>query len=87
MGYRKSVISHKKALKLIETELHNQQTELIERLSYFQELADTLKAMQSRIAELVGRLAGESPLTGSLLQANDTLNNLLLRHSRFLNNR
>ncbi|XP_075978726.1 target of Myb1 membrane trafficking protein isoform X2 [Anticarsia gemmatalis] len=51
------------------------------------ELADTLRAMQSRVAELIGRLAGESPLTAELLHANDRLNNLLLRHSRFLNNR
>ncbi|XP_073946956.1 target of Myb1 membrane trafficking protein-like [Choristoneura fumiferana] len=50
------------------------------------ELADTLRAMQSRVAELVARL-GESPLTGALLHANDQLNNLLLRHSRLLNNR
>ncbi|CAG9793988.1 unnamed protein product [Diatraea saccharalis] len=51
------------------------------------ELADTLRAMQSRVAELVGRLAGESALTAELLHANDALNNLLLRHSRFINNR
>lgn len=51
------------------------------------ELADTLRAMQSRVAELIGRLAGESPLTAELLHANDRLNNLLLRHSRFVNNR
>lgn len=52
-----------------------------------QELADTLRAMQTRVAELVARLAGESALTAELLHANDTLNNLLLRHSRFLSNR
>ncbi|XP_039755336.1 TOM1-like protein 2 isoform X2 [Pararge aegeria] len=51
------------------------------------ELADTLKAMQSRVADLVARLAGESPLTADLLLINDRLHNLLLRHSRFLNNR
>ncbi|KAJ8715985.1 hypothetical protein PYW08_013270 [Mythimna loreyi] len=51
------------------------------------ELADTLRAMQSRVAELIGRLAGESPLTAELLHANDRLNNLLLRHGRFVNNR
>ncbi|KAM3966165.1 LOW QUALITY PROTEIN: TOM1-like protein 2 [Aphomia sociella] len=51
------------------------------------ELADTLRAMQSRVAELVARLAGEAPLTADLLHANDALNNLLLRHTRFLNNR
>ncbi|RVE53688.1 hypothetical protein evm_001580 [Chilo suppressalis] len=51
------------------------------------ELADTLRAMQSRVADLVGRLAGESTLTAELLHANDALNNLLLRHSRFINNR
>ncbi|XP_052741760.1 TOM1-like protein 2 isoform X2 [Bicyclus anynana] len=51
------------------------------------ELADTLKAMQTRVAELVARLAGESPLTADLLLINDRLHNLLLRHSRFLNNR
>ncbi|XP_034831121.1 TOM1-like protein 2 isoform X1 [Maniola hyperantus] len=51
------------------------------------ELADTLKAMQSRVAELAARLAGESPLTADLLLINDRLHNLLLRHSRFLNNR
>lgn len=51
------------------------------------ELADTLRAMQTRVAELIGRLAGESPLTGELLHANDRLNNLLLRHGRFINNR
>ncbi|CAB3220566.1 unnamed protein product [Arctia plantaginis] len=51
------------------------------------ELADTLRAMQSRVAELIGRLAGQSALTAELLHANDTLNNLLLRHTRFLNNR
>ncbi|XP_063363254.1 TOM1-like protein 2 [Cydia amplana] len=50
------------------------------------ELADTLRAMQTRVAELVARL-GESPLTGALLHANDQLNNLLLRHARLLNNR
>ncbi|KAH9641699.1 hypothetical protein HF086_005145 [Spodoptera exigua] len=41
----------------------------------------------TRVAELIGRLAGESPLTGELLHANDRLNNLLLRHGRFINNR
>ncbi|XP_028178326.1 TOM1-like protein 2 [Ostrinia furnacalis] len=51
------------------------------------ELADTLRAMQTRVAELVGRLAGESPLTAELLHANDRLNNLLLRHQRHVNNR
>ncbi|XP_022829941.1 TOM1-like protein 2 isoform X2 [Spodoptera litura] len=51
------------------------------------ELADTLRAMQTRVAELIGRLAGESALTGELLHANDRLNNLLLRHGRFVNNR
>ncbi|KAL0822362.1 hypothetical protein ABMA28_004456 [Loxostege sticticalis] len=51
------------------------------------ELADTLRAMQTRVAELVGRLAGESPLTAELLHANDRLNNLLLRHARHINNR
>ncbi|XP_050549242.1 target of Myb protein 1 isoform X2 [Spodoptera frugiperda] len=51
------------------------------------ELTDTLRAMQTRVAELIGRLAGESPLTGELLHANDRLNNLLLRHGRFINNR
>lgn len=51
------------------------------------ELADTLKAMQTRVAELVARLAGESALTAELLLTNDRLHNLLLRHSRFLNNR
>jgi hypothetical protein len=43
--------------------------------------------MQSRVAELVGRVAGDAVLTGALLHANDALNNLLLRHSRFINNR
>lgn len=51
------------------------------------ELSETLRSMQSRVAELIGRLAGESPLTADLLHANDRLNNLLLRHSRFINNR
>ncbi|XP_047534771.1 target of Myb protein 1 isoform X1 [Vanessa atalanta] len=51
------------------------------------ELADTLRAMQARVAELVARLAGESALTAELLLTNDRLHNLLLRHSRFLNNR
>ncbi|XP_059054036.1 TOM1-like protein 2 [Achroia grisella] len=51
------------------------------------ELADTVRAMQCRVAELVARLAGEAPLTADLLHANDALNNLLLRHARFLNNR
>ncbi|XP_026316691.1 TOM1-like protein 2 isoform X2 [Hyposmocoma kahamanoa] len=51
------------------------------------ELADTLRAMQVRVAELVARLAVDSPLCAELLHTNDTLNNLLLRHSRFLSNR
>ncbi|XP_030019966.1 target of Myb protein 1 isoform X3 [Manduca sexta] len=51
------------------------------------ELAETLRAMQSRVAELIARLAGDAPLTADLLLHNDRLNNLLLRHSRFLNNR
>ncbi|XP_049874235.1 TOM1-like protein 2 isoform X1 [Pectinophora gossypiella] len=51
------------------------------------ELADTLKAMQSRVAELVGRVSGDSPLCAELLHTNDRLNNLLLRHTRFINNR
>ncbi|CAG4946991.1 unnamed protein product, partial [Parnassius apollo] len=63
------------------TQHHDSDIELLN------ELADTLRAMQSRVAELVARLAGESPLTAELLHANDRLNNLLLRHSRFLNNR
>ncbi|CAK1586010.1 unnamed protein product [Parnassius mnemosyne] len=63
------------------TEHHDSDIELLN------ELADTLRAMQSRVAELVARLAGETPLTAELLHANDRLNNLLLRHSRFLNNR
>lgn len=56
-------------------------------LLFPQELADTLKAMQTRVAELVARLAGDAPLTGELLHVNDQLNSLLLRHARFLNNR
>ncbi|CAH2039452.1 unnamed protein product, partial [Iphiclides podalirius] len=63
------------------TQHHDSDIELLN------ELADTLRAMQSRVAELVARLAGDSPLTADLLHANDRLNNLLLRHSRFLNNR
>ncbi|XP_060802652.1 TOM1-like protein 2 [Amyelois transitella] len=51
------------------------------------ELADTLRAMQGRVAELVARLAGGAPLTAALLHANDRLNNLLLRHARLLSNR
>ncbi|CAH0729932.1 unnamed protein product, partial [Brenthis ino] len=51
------------------------------------ELAETLRAMQARVAELVARLAGDAPLTADLLLANDRLHNLLLRHSRFLSNR
>ncbi|CAG9561374.1 unnamed protein product [Danaus chrysippus] len=62
------------------TQHHEQDIELLN------ELADTLKAMQTRVAELVGRL-GESPLTADLLLTNDRLHNLLLRHSRFINNR
>ncbi|XP_072947185.1 TOM1-like protein 2 isoform X2 [Epargyreus clarus] len=50
------------------------------------ELAETLAAMQARVAELVARLAGAA-LTADLLLANDRLHNLLLRHKRFLNNR
>ncbi|XP_053606897.1 TOM1-like protein 2 isoform X2 [Plodia interpunctella] len=51
------------------------------------ELADTLRSMQSRVAELVARLADAAPLTAELLHANDRLHNLLLRHSRLLSNR
>ncbi|XP_013146937.1 PREDICTED: TOM1-like protein 2 isoform X2 [Papilio polytes] len=63
---------------------HNHHDSDVELLN---ELAETLRAMQQRLVELVARLAGESPLTADLLLANDRLNNLLLRHSRFLNNR
>lgn len=51
------------------------------------ELADTVRAMQTRVAELVARLAADAPLTNELLSTNDHLNNLLLRHARFLKNR
>ncbi|KAJ2943668.1 hypothetical protein O0L34_g16780 [Tuta absoluta] len=51
------------------------------------ELADTLKAMQTRVAELVGRVCADSPLCAELLHVNDRLNNLLLRHQRFTSNR
>ncbi|XP_028029136.1 TOM1-like protein 2 [Bombyx mandarina] len=51
------------------------------------ELADTLRAMQSRVAELIARVAADGALTAELLHANDRLHNLLLRHARFLNNR
>ncbi|XP_045525905.1 TOM1-like protein 2 isoform X2 [Pieris brassicae] len=51
------------------------------------ELADTLRAMQSRVAELVGRVSDECPLTAQLLLTNDQLHNLLLRHSRLTSNR
>ncbi|CAK1544956.1 unnamed protein product [Leptosia nina] len=51
------------------------------------ELADTLRAMQTRVAELVGRVSDECPLTAQLLLTNDQLHNLLLRHSRLTSNR
>ncbi|XP_013172206.1 PREDICTED: target of Myb protein 1 [Papilio xuthus] len=63
---------------------HQQHDSDVELLN---ELAETMRAMQQRLVELVARLAGESPLTADLLLANDRLNNLLLRHSRFINNR
>lgn len=55
-------------------------------LELLNELADTLKAMQTRVAELVARLSGDDPLTGELLHMNDELNGLLLRHGRFVRN-
>ncbi|XP_050675197.1 TOM1-like protein 2 isoform X2 [Leptidea sinapis] len=51
------------------------------------ELAETLRAMQARVAQLAGRVADECPLTAALLAANDQLHNLLLRHARFDSNR
>ncbi|XP_045495733.1 target of Myb protein 1 isoform X1 [Colias croceus] len=51
------------------------------------ELAETLRAMQTRVAELAGRVADECPLTAALLLTNDQLHNLLLRHARFTSNR
>ncbi|XP_068618488.1 TOM1-like protein 2 isoform X2 [Battus philenor] len=56
-------------------------------IALLNDLADTLRAMQTRVAELVARLAAECPLTAELLHVNDRLNNLLLRHSRYLSNR
>ncbi|CAH0584432.1 unnamed protein product [Chrysodeixis includens] len=47
----------------------------------------TLRSMQTRMVELISRVAGQSPLIVDLLYINDRLNNLLLRHSRFTSNR
>ncbi|XP_026738256.1 TOM1-like protein 2 isoform X2 [Trichoplusia ni] len=51
------------------------------------ELAETLRSMQTRVMELISRVADLSPLIVDLLYINDRLNNVLLRHSRFTSNR
>ncbi|XP_013782008.1 TOM1-like protein 2 [Limulus polyphemus] len=47
-----------------------------------QELQRTCRAMQSRVVELIDRVANEE-VTSELLRTNDELNNLFLRYERF----
>lgn len=60
--------------------------ELPDELDLLQELSITCHSMQSRVVELIGRLANDE-LTADLLRINDDLNNLFLRYTRFEKNR
>nr|CAD7453287.1 unnamed protein product [Timema tahoe] len=55
-------------------------------LELLQELHGTCQSMQSRLVELIGKLANDE-ITAELLRVNDELNNLFLRYNRFENNR
>lgn len=50
------------------------------------ELSQTCKEMQSRVLELI-EIVRHPTLTAELLEINDNMNNLFLRHERYLNNK
>ncbi|XP_071442676.1 TOM1-like protein 2 isoform X1 [Hetaerina americana] len=55
-------------------------------LQLLQELYSTCRAMQTRLVDLIGKVAHDE-LTADLLRINDQLNNLFLRYGRFVKNR